>query len=170
MALSGSHLLLLTVGQTFATALPTLIITGFTFLSLIQTGLSSTAIPNHSRLQISLLITTVSGAIGSVVSCYALVQLISCYADQYLKTKDATDTANDVKAVLKKRYLQFFFLIGFDVCLLTFGLSLWSIMEAFLAGSPDSEAWGIVFVSIGGAVFLTLVGHHICIFVRDIQE
>ena len=103
MSLSGSDLLLLTVGQTFATVIPTLIITGFSFLSLIQVGLSSTPLPNHDRLQIALLITTVLGAIGSVVSCYAVVQLIGLFADRYLKVNNATKLAQDVKDVLKKR-------------------------------------------------------------------
>lgn len=167
MSLSGSDLLLLTVGQTFATVIPTLIITGFSFLSLIQVGLSFTVLPNHDRLQIALLITTVLGAIGSVISCYSLVQLIGFFADRYLKVNNATNLAQDVKDVLKKRHLATFFLVGFDTCLLTFGVALWAIMEAFLAGTPGSQVWGIVFVSLGGTILLVLAGHHICTEVRD---
>ena len=167
MSLSGSDLLLLTVGQTFSAVIPALIITGFAFLSLIQVGLSSTIIQNHDRLQISLLITTVLGAVGSVVSCYALVQLIGFFADRSLKVNNATNSAQDVKDVLKRRHLATFFLVGYDLCLLTFAFALWSIMEAFLAGNPGSQVWGIVFVSCGGAIFLVLAGHHVCTMIRD---
>lgn len=166
MAFQGNSLLSLTIGQMAVTMLPTVIVTGFAFLGLIVAGVSGKATSDHSRLQVSLLITTVFGLLGSLINSYSMFQLVSIWVMQRLKDEALPNTADSVDKVLKKYRLQYFFNVGMILSLWSFGFCLWAIMEAILVGHVGVPGWGVAFVTIGGVTFLAVAGHYVCVAVR----
>lgn len=160
MSLSGHSVLLLATCQTLAAVIPTAIISAACLMCLVFLGEASVA---PTRLQVSLLLTSLCGSIGTLVSSYGLVQFIGIWITNQRKTEN--NGATTVYEVLKEERLCLFFLVGFDFCLVTFGLTLWTLVEAFLANNV-SFIWVAAFGAPAAAVFSLVSAHYLYLTFR----